>query len=102
MKVFGEHVAAINEDLYVRYVHAFAMDILNKYKSGVELDWRDVELCLYIIHCYGETLTKTTIVFTTENNALTPLGELISETVTSSKYPTHAQTNFTILICVQC
>lgn len=84
MKVFGEHIAAINEDLYVSYVHAFAMDTLNKYKSGADLDWRDVELCMYVIHCYGETLTRMTMIFTTDNNTLTPLGELIQETVTSS------------------
>lgn len=85
MRIFTEHIAAINEELYVGFIHSFAMGIMNKYKTGTELDWRDVELCLYVLYCYGEALSKASMVFVNANDTLTPLGELISEMVSSSK-----------------
>ncbi|ORE03930.1 Xpo1-domain-containing protein [Rhizopus microsporus var. microsporus] len=89
LRIFTEHIAAINEELYVGFIHSFAMDIMNKYKTGTELDWRDVELCLYVLYCYGEALSKASMVFVNANDTLTPLGELISEMVSSniSAYP---------------
>lgn len=85
MRIFAEHIAAINEELYVRYVHAFVMDTFNKYKNGADLNWRDVELCLYVLYCYGEALSKAAMVFVTENNTLSPLGELVSAMISSGK-----------------
>jgi exportin-T len=79
----------INEELYVGYIHSFVMDTLNKYKSGTELDWRDVELCLYVLYCYGEALSKAAMIFVNPNESLSPLGELVSEMVASSKYPNY-------------
>ncbi|CEJ04892.1 hypothetical protein RMCBS344292_18842 [Rhizopus microsporus] len=89
LRIFTEHIAAINEELYVGFIHSFAMGIMNKYKTGTELDWRDVELCLYVLYCYGEALSKASMVFVNANDTLTPLGELISEMVSSniSAYP---------------
>lgn len=76
----------INEELYVGYIHSFVMETINKYKAGTELNWRDVELCLYVLYCYGEALSKAAMIFVTPNDALSPLGELVSEMVNSSKY----------------
>jgi exportin-T len=77
----------INEELYVGYIHSFVMDTLNKYESGTELNWRDVELCLYVLYCYGEALSKASMIFVNPNdNTLSPLGNLVSEMVASSEY----------------
>lgn len=86
MRIFAEHIATINEELYVAYIHSFVMDTINKYKAGTELNWRDVELCLYVLYCYGEALSKAAMVFVTANDTLSPLGDLISAMVNSSKY----------------
>lgn len=77
----------INEELYVGYVHSFVMGTFNKYENGTELDWRDVELCLYVLYCYGEALSKAAMIFVNPNdsNTLSPLGELVSEMVASSE-----------------
>lgn len=63
------------------------METFNKYKSGVELDWREVELSLYVLYTYGEALPKGAMQFVNanDNNILTPLGELVREMVASSK-----------------
>lgn len=63
------------------------METFNKYKSGTNLDWREVELCLYVLYTYGEALPKGAMQFVDANdsNVLTPLGELVREMVTSSK-----------------
>lgn len=61
------------------------MDTFNKYKAGNELDWRDVELCLYVLYCYGEALSKASMVFVDANDSLSPLGSLVSEMLSSSK-----------------
>jgi exportin-T len=62
------------------------MDTINKYKAGIELNWRDVELCLYVLYCYGEALSKAAMVFVNANDTLSPLGDLVSAMVNSSKY----------------
>ncbi|KAI8365847.1 armadillo-type protein [Choanephora cucurbitarum] len=89
LRIFAEHIAMINEELYVGYIHSFVMDSINKYRSGVQMDWRDVELCLYVVYCYGEALSKASMIFVTPDNKLSPLGELVSEMVSSniSAYP---------------
>ncbi|KAI8097196.1 armadillo-type protein [Halteromyces radiatus] len=91
LRVFADHVASIDEDLYVSYVHSTIMETINNFKSGAELDWREVELCLYVLYTYGEALPKAAMVFVNTNdpNILTPLGELVREMVTSniSSYP---------------
>ncbi|KAI8980264.1 armadillo-type protein [Pilobolus umbonatus] len=91
LKIFAEHISAINEDLYVRYIHSFVMDTINKYKAGTELNWRDVELCLYVLYSYGEALSKASMVFVLPNDpsTLSPLGDLVSQMVSSniSAYP---------------
>ncbi|GAN04674.1 tRNA exportin [Mucor ambiguus] len=89
LRIFAEHIAMINEELYVGYIHSFVMETINKYKAGNELNWRDVELCLYVLYCYGEALSKAAMIFVTPNDALSPLGELVSEMVNSniSAYP---------------
>ncbi|KAI8639645.1 armadillo-type protein [Parasitella parasitica] len=84
LRIFADHIAMINEDLYVGYIHSFVMDTINKYKAGTELNWRDVELCLYVLYCYGEALSKAAMVFVTSNDTLSPLGELVSEMVQSN------------------
>lgn len=86
MRIFADHIAAINEELYVGYVHSVVMDTLTKYKTGADLDWRTVELCLYVLYTYGEALPKGAMVFVPANdpNSLTPLGEMVSEMVLSS------------------
>lgn len=85
MRIFAEHIAMINEELYVRYIHSFVMDTLNKYKNGTELNWRDVELCLYVLYCYGEALSKASMIFVNPDDTLSPLGDLVAEMVSSSK-----------------
>lgn len=60
------------------------MDNLNKYKNGSELNWRDVELCLYVLYCYGEALPKAAMVFVNPDDTLSPLGDLVAEMVLSS------------------
>ncbi|CEP16433.1 hypothetical protein [Parasitella parasitica] len=89
LRIFAEHIAMINEDLYVGYIHSFVMDTINKYKAGTELNWRDVELCLYVLYCYGEALSKAAMIFVTSTDTLSPLGELVSEMIQSniSVYP---------------
>ncbi|KAI9245963.1 armadillo-type protein [Sporodiniella umbellata] len=89
LRIFAEHIAAINEELYVGFIHSFVMDTINKYKAGNELDWRDVELCLYVLYCYGEALSKASMVFVDANDALSPLGSLVSHMLSSniSAYP---------------
>ncbi|KAL9537608.1 hypothetical protein MBANPS3_011624 [Mucor bainieri] len=89
LRIFAEHIAMINEELYVGYIHSFVMETINKYKAGTELNWRDVELCLYVLYCYGEALSKAAMIFVTPNDALSPLGELVSEMINSniSAYP---------------
>ncbi|KAG0985485.1 hypothetical protein G6F29_003983 [Rhizopus arrhizus] len=89
LRIFAEHIAAINEELYVGFIHSFVMDTFNKYKAGNELDWRDVELCLYVLYCYGEALSKASMVFVDANDSLSPLGSLVSEMLSSniSAYP---------------
>ncbi|GAA5810830.1 hypothetical protein MFLAVUS_004257 [Mucor flavus] len=89
LRIFAEHIAMINEELYVRYIHSFVMDTLNKYKNGTELNWRDVELCLYVLYCYGEALSKASMIFVNPDDTLSPLGDLVAEMVSSniSAYP---------------
>ncbi|KAI9474086.1 MAG: armadillo-type protein [Benjaminiella poitrasii] len=91
LRIFAEHISAINEELYVGYVHSFVMSIFKKYEAGTELNWRDVELCLYVLYCYGEALAKAAMIFVNPNNndILTPLGEMVSEMLSSniSAYP---------------
>ncbi|KAI9323871.1 armadillo-type protein [Dichotomocladium elegans] len=91
LRIFADHIAAINEPLYVNYVHSIVMDTLSQYKSGAELDWRAVELCLYVLYTYGEALPKAAMQFVNKNdpNTLSPLGEMVLEIVTSniSTYP---------------
>ncbi|CAO3687198.1 unnamed protein product [Rhizopus stolonifer] len=84
LRIFAEHISAINEELYVGFIHSFVMDILNKYKAGNDLDWRDVELCLYTLYCYGEALSKASMVFVDANDSLSPLGSLVSEMLSSN------------------
>ncbi|CAO3620011.1 unnamed protein product [Mucor hiemalis] len=89
LRIFAEHISAINEELYVGYIHSFVTDTFNKYKAGTELNWRDVELCLYVLYCYGEALSKASMVFINPDSSLSPLGDLVSEMVASniSAYP---------------
>ncbi|KAG2221392.1 hypothetical protein INT45_012643 [Circinella minor] len=91
LKIFADHIATINEELYVNYVHSVVMDTLRKYKAGNNLDWRTVELCLHVLFTYGEALPKGAMQFVNPNdpNVLAPLGEMVSELVTSniSAYP---------------
>ncbi|KAI8146411.1 armadillo-type protein [Fennellomyces sp. T-0311] len=91
LKIFADHIATINEELYINYVHSVVMDTLQKYKAGTNLDWRTVELCLYVLYTYGEALPKGAMQFVNPNDAsvLTPLGEMVSEVVNSniSAYP---------------
>ena len=63
------------------------MDTLRKYKAGNNLDWRTVELCLHVLFTFGEALPKAAMQFVNPNdpNVLSPLGEMVSELVTSSK-----------------
>jgi exportin-T len=58
-------------------------------KSSAELNWRDVELSLYVLYCSGEALSKNSLQYILPNGNLTPLGELVSEMVASniSAYP---------------
>lgn len=58
---------------------------LEKYEAGATLDWREVELCLYTLYLFGESLGKSIMVFVDRQNDrnLTPLGELVSRMVTS-------------------
>jgi exportin-T len=58
---------------------------LEKYEAGASLDWREVELCLYTLYLFGESLGKSIMVFVDRQNDrnLTPLGELVSRMVTS-------------------
>ncbi|KAI8984344.1 armadillo-type protein [Mycotypha africana] len=84
LRIFAEHIANINEELFIGYIHSSVMSTFNKYKAGNELNWRDVELCLYILYCYGEALPKAAMIFVTPNDILTPLGEMVSEMVTSN------------------
>jgi exportin-T len=85
--VFADHVATIDEDLYVSYLHSIIMETINRFKSGADLDWREVELCLHVLYTYGEALPKASMLFVNANEAgvLTPLGELVQSMVTSSK-----------------
>jgi exportin-T len=85
--VFADHVATIDEDLYVSYLHSIIMETINRFKSGADLDWREVELCLHVLYTYGEALPKSSMLFVNANEAgvLTPLGELVQSMVTSSK-----------------
>ncbi|CAO3627556.1 unnamed protein product [Cunninghamella blakesleeana] len=96
LRIFSEHIAAIDNELYIRYLHGVIMETFNKYKSGANLDWRDVELCLYVLYTYGEALPKGAMQFvdTNDSNILTPLGELVREMVSSniSSYPHPAAT----------
>ncbi|OAD74660.1 hypothetical protein PHYBLDRAFT_180902 [Phycomyces blakesleeanus NRRL 1555(-)] len=91
LRIFADHIAAISNELYIGYVHSVVMETLSKYKSGAELDWREVELCLYVLYTYGEALPKAAMQFVNGNDSasLTPLGELVSEMVMSniSAYP---------------
>ncbi|CDS03104.1 hypothetical protein LRAMOSA00506 [Lichtheimia ramosa] len=91
LRIFADHIAAINEELYINYVHSVVMDTLSKYKAGNELDWRTVELCLYVLFTYGEALPKGAMHFVNPNDpsVLTPLGEMLVGIVTSniSAYP---------------
>lgn len=63
------------------------METLSKFKAGAELDWREVELCLYVLFTYGEALPKGAMQFVKpeETTTLTPLGEMVSESIVSSK-----------------
>ncbi|KAG0172349.1 pre-tRNA nuclear export protein, partial [Apophysomyces sp. BC1015] len=91
LRIFTDHIAAINEELYVRYVHSVVLETLTKYKSGAELDWREVELCLYVLYTFGEALPKAAMQFVNaeDPSVLSPLGEMVSEMVSSniSAYP---------------
>jgi exportin-T len=60
---------------------------LEKYEAGASLDWREVELCLYTLYLFGESLGKSVMVFVDRQNDrnLTPLGELVSRMVTSGR-----------------
>ncbi|SAM06431.1 hypothetical protein [Absidia glauca] len=91
LRVFTDHIASIDEELYVSYVHSILMETFTKFKSGGDLDWREVELCLYVLYTYGEVLPKAAMVFVnaSDPNMLSPLGELVREMVTSniSTYP---------------
>ncbi|KAF7730156.1 pre-tRNA nuclear export protein [Apophysomyces ossiformis] len=91
LRIFTDHIAAINEELYVRYVHSVVLETLTKHKSGVKLDWREVELCLYVLYTFGEALPKAAMQFvsTEDSSVLSPLGEMVSEMVSSniSAYP---------------
>lgn len=61
---------------------------LEKYEAGASLDWREVELCLYTLYLFGESLGKSIMVFVDRQNDrnLTPLGELVSRMVTSGTF----------------
>ncbi|KAI8578810.1 hypothetical protein K450DRAFT_245632 [Umbelopsis ramanniana AG] len=91
LKVFADSIATINEDLYVGYIRSMVLGTLEKYEAGASLDWREVELCLYTLYLFGESLGKSVMVFVDRQNDrnLTPLGELVSRMVTSgvSSYP---------------
>jgi exportin-T len=60
---------------------------LEKYEAGANLDWREVELCLYTLYLFGESLGRSIMIFIDPQNDrnLTPLGELVSRMVTSCK-----------------
>ncbi|ORX52334.1 Xpo1-domain-containing protein [Hesseltinella vesiculosa] len=86
LRIFMEHIAAIDTNLYIQYIHTSVMDIINKFKAGSELDWRDVELCLYVFYTYGEALPKAALQYSVDKdpNHLSPLGEMVREMVTSN------------------
>jgi exportin-T len=58
---------------------------LEKYEAGANLDWREVELCLYTLYLFGEALGNSVMVFVDpqDKSTLTPLGELVSRMVSS-------------------
>ncbi|KAI8365229.1 armadillo-type protein [Radiomyces spectabilis] len=92
LRIFAEHIATINSELYIGYVRSVIMDTFAKYKNGSsDLNWRDVELSLYILFTYAEALPKIATQFVVSNDpsTLTPLGELVSDMVASniSAYP---------------
>ncbi|KAI7870604.1 armadillo-type protein [Spinellus fusiger] len=86
LRIFADHIAAISEELYVSYMHSVVMETMKRYKSGAELNWREVELCLYALYTYGEALPKAAMQFVNNNDttSLTLLGEMVSEMVTSN------------------
>ncbi|CAM0141297.1 unnamed protein product [Umbelopsis sp. WA50703] len=91
LKKFAEAIASINEELYVGYIRSMVLGTLEKYEAGANLDWREVELCLYTLYLFGEALGNSVMVFVDpqDKSTLTPLGELVSRMVSSgiSAYP---------------
>ncbi|KAI8067501.1 armadillo-type protein [Gongronella butleri] len=85
LRVFTGHIAQIDTNLYIRFIHTSVIEILNKFKSGTDLDWRQVELCLYVLYTYSEALPKGAMQFVVEESKqLTPLGEMVREMITSN------------------
>lgn len=58
---------------------------LEKYEAGANMDWREVELCLYTLYLFGEALGNSVMVYVDpqDKSTLTPLGELVSRMVSS-------------------
>ncbi|CAG8484576.1 451_t:CDS:10 [Racocetra fulgida] len=85
LKSFFEAIYHIDAQLFTTYIRLAVVSTLENYaKLGNALDWRELELALYLLHLYGEAI-KGKVQFVEKHNneitAYTPLGEMMNQMI---------------------
>ncbi|CAG8496785.1 4753_t:CDS:10, partial [Cetraspora pellucida] len=85
LKSFFEAIYHIDTQLFTTYIRLAVVSTLDNYaKLGNTLDWRELELALYLLHLYGEAI-KGKVQFVEKHNneitAYTPLGEMMNQMI---------------------
>lgn len=86
LKSFYDSIAALDYVLFTSYVHSVVMSTFEKFKNlGASLDWRELELALYVLYLYGEA-RKGQMTYVNPGGNLTELGRMVEHMVVCSKF----------------
>ncbi|KAL1916477.1 uncharacterized protein VTP21DRAFT_5668 [Calcarisporiella thermophila] len=92
LKVFFDNIAAIDETLFSSFVLSAVVSTLDRFQEqGSKMDWRDLELALYVLYLYGEAVKEAVKVGQMQfavtqggSTQLLPLGEMVWKMVTNN------------------
>ncbi|OZJ01448.1 hypothetical protein BZG36_05624 [Bifiguratus adelaidae] len=89
LRGFVDAIAVIDEQMFIGYATKLVGSSLEQYtREGDNMDWRTLELALYVMYYYGETSKKQLqyVISTSAGQKLTPMGEMMSTMVSTALY----------------
>ncbi|OZJ05156.1 hypothetical protein BZG36_02232 [Bifiguratus adelaidae] len=89
LRGFVDAIAAIDEQMFIGYATKLVGSSLEQYtREGDNMDWRTLELALYVMYYYGETSKKQLqyVISISAGQKLTPMGEMMSTMVSTAPY----------------